>query len=696
MISSMTFQRTALVTAISAALVACGGGGGGSSTTTSASTAASIGGTAAKGILIGADVIVKNPVTLAELTSTTTDKNGKYSAELPAGYVGEVLVEVSANDDTLMVCDLTTCLLSGGTELDRDGEQVSGQDGIITFGEVYKPGADLSLKVLTTVTSGSTAVTANATPLTTMASNFAEVNGVSAAEANATIAAQAGLTTYALDALPVVDITDATAVSEASDDAINAAVTGAAIVEASGGIVKFEEATNYAAVYGETKLDLSTAATNINTAAGSTATVDNTVEEIIIPTDVDLDAVSKVQAFVAQVRVFEVHSNRVDRNVAAFGDAVSTIVANVDSEANSVAEEMTVAISAITSAIDYVLNSETDVVSFTEKDFQGFLVSYNAATGSYTVKATTQVADHDITATTSLTDAGTIDAQVTLSGSSASDTFSIELTDGSGLTLVGLDESIPDPSLSDSYRTKISSADVSLEIVMTDSSSNSGNNTFTGAFSVKLTGLDESGSWNETTQVDTETLKLNSGSFSLSGDFVAADYGSQYASVTLSTRNFFETWTDTDGNDWSYRNELSADELKAVLKFGADISGLTTIDNKVDVTATVTAMGSESESDDNTDGYTSAGEVTGDVVLTAEYDGSKLNFAYKVGSDSANGSLTNHNGVKLLLTEDLDTGVVTGSIYFGEESYADVSEDESGAIRVDYTYKGADGRFETL
>ena len=741
MTSSSIFKKTALVTAITAALVGCGSGGSGGSTssTTTTGTSATISGTAAKGIMIGADVVVYNATSDAVLAETTTNDKGTYSASLPAGFEGEVRVEVTANTDSLMVCDLTSC--GDGEELNRDGTKATADvdggdpDGTIEFGEVYKPGSGLKLKVLTKASAGDGTVTANATPLTTMAANYAEANNLTAAEANATIALQAGLTTIALDRLEVVDITDAASKADATDDALNAAITSAAIVEASGGIEEFAKedsnATSYDVVYSsESPLDLSTASSALNTVAGTTATVDNTVDEVTIPTDVDLDGLSKAQAFVEQVRNFEVYSNRVDQNVAAFEDAISTIVANVDGDTNTVAEEMTSAIGAITAAIDYVLNLESDVESFEEKLFDGIPVSYDANTGTYNVKATTDAASHDITATTSVTEADTIDAKVTLSGKSASDTVTIELAEGSGLSLIGLaetEENNTTPQLWDgeqqgennsfSTTSKLASVKLDLSVVITDSDDNS----FTGAFAVALTGFDEadSNSYNSndvdsSTTAITETstwsssTKIESGSITLKGEFVSAKHGSQSASVTLSTEKFDESsnseWTQTcalvEGTDVfgdcsssnSWNDSFSANEVKAVITFGVDISGLTSVDSQVDVEATVTAMGSESESYDSTTGYTSEGEITGDAVVNVEYDGSMLNFAYKVGADSSTGSLTNHNGVKLALTEAND-GSISGVITYDSIDYATVSENSAGMVEIKWDH---DGKIETL
>lgn len=106
------FKLLCLVAAGLVALSGCGGGGGGG---TPPSTLVDLGGTAAKGILIGADVaayaVVDGKQATTALATTKTDASGAYLLKVPVTS-GPVIVEVKANSSTKML-DETGTLVGG-------------------------------------------------------------------------------------------------------------------------------------------------------------------------------------------------------------------------------------------------------------------------------------------------------------------------------------------------------------------------------------------------------------------------------------------------------------------------------------------------------------------------------------------------------------------------------------------------------
>jgi hypothetical protein len=143
---------------LTALLAACGGGGGDDSSVVTSST---ITGTAVKGLLQSAKVTaykVVNGKKDAELTHTTTDNNGAYTLTI-TGYSGPVILEMTADATTKMLCDIP-----------------AGCEGNVPFGAAATIGTN-NLVLLTALgelkANNKTAIT----PFTHLAAKFAEKNG---------------------------------------------------------------------------------------------------------------------------------------------------------------------------------------------------------------------------------------------------------------------------------------------------------------------------------------------------------------------------------------------------------------------------------------------------------------------------------------------------------------------------------------
>ena len=225
------FRKSLLSAAVAGLIAGCGGGGGGGGGTDPDPVEpdpVTVSGVASKGIILNGDVNAypitetgvdrDNPVA----DPTTTDgTDGSYTLTLNDSYDGgPIFVEVTANANSEMVCDLQSC---------GDG---------VGFGDVYPLANDFSLSAAVPDASGEDEVSVNVTALTDAAAGLTvdRVEGgadpeEAAAASNAQVANLFGVTGD-LTEQEVVDITDPEAVAAADDDALEYNLTAAAIVSA--------------------------------------------------------------------------------------------------------------------------------------------------------------------------------------------------------------------------------------------------------------------------------------------------------------------------------------------------------------------------------------------------------------------------------------------------------------------------------
>ncbi|MCB1657086.1 MAG: hypothetical protein KDI39_02555 [Pseudomonadales bacterium] len=140
-------------------LAACGGGGGDDAPASSTPTSSTITGTAVKGLMQSAKVTaykVVNGKKGDKLTDTTTDNNGAYTLTV-SGYSGAVILEMTADTNTKMLCDIP-----------------AGCEGGVAFGAATSANGLVLQTVLGELkTTNKTAIT----PFTHLAAKFAEKNG---------------------------------------------------------------------------------------------------------------------------------------------------------------------------------------------------------------------------------------------------------------------------------------------------------------------------------------------------------------------------------------------------------------------------------------------------------------------------------------------------------------------------------------
>lgn len=230
--NTLHFKRNLTAALVSSSLLfACGGSSGGGTVVPVVPDPINISGTASKGLILGGAVtayLINSDGTkgAAVGTATTDTENGTYVLTLDPSYNGEALIiEITAVDGSQMKCDLSVCLAD-------DDEEVA-----ITFGEIYTLPSDFELSAVSSGSDSNT-ISINITPLTNIAAALTldKVAGgaapAAAAEAsNYQIADLLGLDGDVTE-LPIVDLTDPTAINAASADALGANLKSAAVVEA--------------------------------------------------------------------------------------------------------------------------------------------------------------------------------------------------------------------------------------------------------------------------------------------------------------------------------------------------------------------------------------------------------------------------------------------------------------------------------
>lgn len=200
------------------ALTACGGGGGGSS----APAATQITGTASKGAfekaIVTAFKVNADGSKGDRLKEARTDADGKYTLDI-SGYAGPVLLEMTADAETLMKCDVPAGCGVG-----------------VAFGQKVAAGGLSLSAVLPTVNGG--VVKSAITPYTHLAAEFARSQTGALTKANIEKALTQIQDLFDLPDLATTQPADATKLLPAGDlDAQRYALMNAAIGQLGGGTI---------------------------------------------------------------------------------------------------------------------------------------------------------------------------------------------------------------------------------------------------------------------------------------------------------------------------------------------------------------------------------------------------------------------------------------------------------------------------
>ncbi len=157
-------------------LVGCGEGVGSDPASTPGSSVnnVTLGGTAAKGIISGGNVVAEelnaSGTVIAQVGDTTTATDGSYTLAIDDDYTGgPIRVTINADADTQMKCDVP---VGCGTRTDN----IADSDNSIDFSEWYKPG-NLTMVALVAEAVTDDNISANVTPYTDMAAKRALAAG---------------------------------------------------------------------------------------------------------------------------------------------------------------------------------------------------------------------------------------------------------------------------------------------------------------------------------------------------------------------------------------------------------------------------------------------------------------------------------------------------------------------------------------
>jgi len=191
-------------------LVGCGGGD--DPPPSSGVDNVTLGGTAAKGIINGGNVVAEeldvSGTVIAQIGNSTTAADGSYTLTVDNNYTGgPIQVTINADADTEMKCDVP---LGCGVRTD----DIVDTDNNIDFSEWYKPGSLTMVALVAEAASGDT-IDVNITPYTNLAASRAmEAGSLTAVEiynANSEVSNLLG----GIDILNTqpLDITDETAIS---------------------------------------------------------------------------------------------------------------------------------------------------------------------------------------------------------------------------------------------------------------------------------------------------------------------------------------------------------------------------------------------------------------------------------------------------------------------------------------------------
>ncbi len=220
----MRMIKKCIALSVLTALTACGGGG---SSSPAEPQGFDMSGRAVKGVFKNADITATDINGL--VATATTDAEGKFDLELPAGFNGSLKIVLTAKADgsTTMTCDLANgCLVNTPSGSEQ-----------IAFGEdIALPGdSDFSLSAVIARVNAENQVQANITTLTDLAARLAEARGelnpVTIDYANSQVAALFSIEGDITQLLPV-DITDIQELIEASANEQEAAIIAAAIIDA--------------------------------------------------------------------------------------------------------------------------------------------------------------------------------------------------------------------------------------------------------------------------------------------------------------------------------------------------------------------------------------------------------------------------------------------------------------------------------
>jgi len=676
-----------------------------------------LGGTAAKGIINGGNVVAEELDTsgaiIAQIGNTTTAADGSYTLTVDNNYAGgPIQVTINADADTEMKCDVP---LGCGVRTDDIGDT----DNNIDFSEWYKPGNLTMVALVAEAASGDT-IDVNITPYTNLAANRAMAAGsltaVEIYNANSEVSNLLG----GIDILNTqpLDITDTTAISENDDSttvayaAFSAAI--AALANTSGGNPDINAALeilsnsfNGGTIIGDdagTAMDDSTislqeivdAATNALAETGNAdtsgafsalqASIDDASGNSVDPQPSETagdTALAKVKTFVSDVRTWgtvveqelrfngEAFSKQVDLASTAADASVELVIGPAfEHTINAIFKRLTDTEATDLSADVYMMGMPEDpqFESGTITYADGVVTISNGVIDGVTVDISVQLPD----------DGTTVNSALTASINSA--TFMSTLSD---LTISSgtVSATLATPYLVDYNALKMGTADdpdisggsVDLTVALTQKGESGGSLTspvtFVGSLATTLVNPIKDDITGEIIWLTPSTLTL-AGNVS---DTIGNSFDASLTANISNAENFEPVGELSSGDDFVLEDANNWLAATIGLDFRLKLVGLPE--------ASVNISGDRTDFEEGT------------AMITIRYDGRQIVIDGDFTDSSSTGSvaITNQDGITMYIV-GADFDASSGDIEYNGQVYGSITELNNGMTKITYI----DGTFETL
>ncbi|CAN8139145.1 exported hypothetical protein [uncultured Thiomicrorhabdus sp.] len=732
------FKRSILGSAIIAASVSLSGCFSGSDNDTNTEfSGATVSGVAAKGIVKNGVISVQElgaaKQTLRTFTSVDTDENGFYSVTIPGNYGGGPLqITLSLDEDSQMKCDAVE-----GCGDRPSGDGIEDNNGIIDFGEWFKPGAGafLMTALLDKAQSNAHEIKVSITPFSHMAAEKAKAaaNFDAAAILLANAEVSALLNLNILNVFPA-DITDANAVD---DQAIVLAALSAALANLAkdNGTTLQEEMVKLISSYIDTGSLVGTDESDqaislqdiidqakrtmeyagINNANADEAfkdlqdDADNSGSGSVPNTPLDsatADAVGKAKALVADIRDYAQNTEATitDPN---FGtsfttevDSAVTLLNNLETADNPVVSMVHVfnVLSSAIQSLKFDENGQLDEnKTFTEDD------DFEFDSGSVSISAANESETGDFSGTLTFTDADTGSQLVNLTLSFAGNyldsdsrvNFELSTSAANGVivtpsTVLELEDSAlslaingaSDSALTDGSLAVDFQSGVSLTVATSDSSDVVFGGTISSDFATYYS--------EQQTQNAGEYLvkavalpKL----FSFSGSVTAGEQATDL-SFSASLPDIADFY-DADNNRLIDETADTFMAFNASLVFALDLGELS--DVTVSLESNRTALRAGETSLTLRQGERSLTLDTAVTLATTKADAMAIIYDIMIASINEDIVITDQNGTQLMVNDSYAAGEIAHIMVDGL-TVGVIEETDSGLIKVSYK----DGSFEFL
>jgi len=678
-----------------------------------------LGGTAAKGIINGGNVVAEELDTsgaiIAQIGNTTTAADGSYTLTVDNNYAGgPIQVTINADADTEMKCDVP---LGCGVRTDDIGDT----DNNIDFSEWYKPGNLTMVALVAEAASGDT-IDVNITPYTNLAANRAMAAGsltaVEIYNANSEVSNLLG----GIDILNTqpLDITDTTAISENDDSttvayaAFSAAI--AALANTSGGNPDINAALeilsnsfNGGTIIGDdagTAMDDSTislqeivdAATNALAETGNAdtsgafsalqASIDDASGNSVDPQPSETagdTALAKVKTFVSDVRTWgtvveqelrfngEAFSKQVDLASTAADASMELVIGPAfEHTINAIFKRLTATDATDLSADDYKMGMAEDpqFESGTITYVDGVVTITNGVIDGVTVNMSVQLP----------VDGSTVDAALTASINSATFMSTLsELTINSGTVTATLATPYPvdysEMKMGTAADPDISGGSVDLEVELTQKGDSLASPvTFEGSLATTLVNPIKDDTTGEIIWLTPSTLTLD-GNVS---DTMNNSFDASFTANISNAESFEPVGELNSGYDFVLEDENNWLAATIGLDFRLKLAGLPE--------ASINISGNRTAFEERT------------AIITIRYDGRQIiidgTFIDNSSEDnSSTGSvaITNQDGVTMYIV-GADFDASSGEIEYNGRVYGNITELNNGMTKITYS----DGTFETL